>query len=55
MLHTAAVPFNGTEGAGVDAIEDLLEFGLTASFETLPEPVIERTRLAILDTLAAMA
>jgi 2-methylcitrate dehydratase PrpD len=39
----------------VDAIEDLLEFGLSASFETLPQPVIERTRLAILDTLAAMA
>jgi len=45
----------GQKEFGVDAIEDLLDFGLTASFEALPEPVIERTRLAILDTLAAMA
>lgn len=38
----------------MDAIEELLDFGLTTTFEALPAPVVERARLAILDTLAAM-
>lgn len=36
-----------------DAIETLLEFGLTLRFEDLPPAVVARTKLAILDTLGA--
>jgi len=38
----------------MDAIEDLLSFGMSTKYENLPEAVIERSRLAILDTLGAM-
>jgi 2-methylcitrate dehydratase PrpD len=38
----------------MDAVEGLLDFGLGTSFEDLPATVVERSRLAILDTLAAM-
>jgi len=36
-----------------DAIETLLEFGLTLEFEDLPPAVVARTKLAVLDTLGA--
>src|SRR5437868_3647139 len=38
----------------VDAIEELLDFGLSTSFDALPADVVERSKLAILDTVAAM-
>lgn len=37
----------------MDAIEDLLDFGLGTDFHDLPGNVVERSRFAILDTLAA--
>jgi 2-methylcitrate dehydratase PrpD len=37
----------------MDAMTPLLEFGLRTRPEDLPESVVERTRMAILDTLAA--
>lgn len=37
----------------MDATEDLLSFGLNTKYEDLPPEVVERTRLAILDTLGA--
>lgn len=37
----------------MDAVEDLIEFGLSTSAADLPEVVVERSKLAILDTLAA--
>ena len=37
----------------MDAVENFLSFGLDTRFEDLPPEVIERTRLALLDTLAA--
>ncbi len=37
----------------MDATEDLLDFALGVCFEDLPTNVIERTRLAVLDTLGA--
>lgn len=38
----------------MDAVEDLLDFGLSTSFESLPQDVAARSKLAILDTLAAI-
>lgn len=35
----------------MDAIENLLDFGLNLRFDDLPIEVVERTRLAVLDTL----
>jgi len=35
----------------MDAIENLLQFGLATRFDDLPAEVVERSRLAILDTL----
>lgn len=37
----------------MDAIEQFLDFGLSLGYDDLPPEVIERTRLAILDTLGA--
>lgn len=37
----------------MDAIEPILKFGLDTQWTDLPEDVIERTRLAILDTIAS--
>ncbi len=37
----------------MDAIENLLDFGLNLRFEDLPIEVVERTRLAVLDTMGA--
>jgi 2-methylcitrate dehydratase PrpD len=37
----------------MDAVENFLSFGLDTRFEDLPPEVIERTRLALLDTLGA--
>ena len=37
----------------MDAVEDLLTFGMGVRFEDLPPTVVERTRLALLDTLGA--
>lgn len=36
-----------------DAIEELLDFGLSTSASELPDAVVERTKLAILDTIGA--
>jgi len=38
----------------MDAIEHLIDFGLGTSYSDLPVSVIERTRLATLDTMGAM-
>lgn len=38
----------------MDAIEDILDFGLGIQFEDIPPYVIDRTRLAFLDTLGTM-
>lgn len=37
----------------MDAIENLLDMGLNTRYEDLPSAVVERTRMAILDTLGA--
>ena len=37
----------------MDAVENLLDMGLGTRFEDLPPEVVERTRLAVLDTLGA--
>lgn len=41
------------KAAARDAMETLLEFGLTLKFEDLPPAVVARTKLAVLDTLGA--
>jgi 2-methylcitrate dehydratase PrpD len=38
----------------MDAIEDLIGFGLGIRYEDIPSEVLERTRLAVLDTLGTM-
>ncbi len=46
----AGVPSKSTS----DAVEGVLEFGLQTTFEQLPSSVVERTKVAVLDTLASM-
>ncbi len=43
----------GGKLTAMDAVEDLLTFGMGVRFEDLPPAVVERTRLALLDTLGA--
>lgn len=43
----------GGKLTAMDAVEDLLTFGIGVRFEDLPPAVVERTRLALLDTLGA--
>ena len=38
----------------MDAIDELIDFGLNTAYDDLPAEVVERTRMAILDTLGAM-
>ena len=51
MQDVSEVPVK--KAAARDAMETLLEFGLTLKYEDLPPAVAARTKLAVLDTLGA--
>src|SRR5690606_19143618 len=50
-VESLARPHEKQGTVTMDAIEHLLRFGLATRFDDLPAEVVERSRLAILDTL----